>query len=162
MEREFVVRVDGEQRYILQRKETMLGAEVEAYTFVGSRRKATAFRGPPEQDAELLERISLYLGRWKRDLVIDELPRLAPQAPYIFLVRVAHTVRRNPMWKPGSWVRTVHNTLAGPHFESCTMSEAQIFTSRRIANAAVLENERNYNVKFEVVPFAEVLKEAAE
>lgn len=157
MERDFVVRVDGEKRFIYSRKDTVLGFAVEAYGLVDSRRRATVFHGAPEDDAELLERISLYLGRWKRDLVVDVLVRSMRCAQRVFLVRVAASERHSSLWKPGAWVRTVHNTLAGPHFNPCTLGEAQIFTSRRLANKEILLNEKNYNVKFEVVPFAEVI-----
>jgi hypothetical protein len=150
MERDFVVRVEGQKGFIHTRTETVLGVEVEAYSYVGARRKATVFRGAPEDDVALLERLSLYLGRWKRDLVVDELVRRKSGAPRLLLVRVAHSVR-HPEWVAGSWVRAEDDV-----FKRCSLSEAQIFTSRRVVETLVTVNQRNHNVEFEVVSFAEV------
>lgn len=155
MEREFMVRVDGEQLYVRTREEIVLGAKVEAYCLVGSKRRASLFRGPPENDAALIEKLSLGLGRFKRDLVVTGAMCANPDAHQLFLVRVANSVR-HPVWRAGSWVRFATTNHFDQLFETCRLSEARIFTTQQLAEQAIRGNEKNFDVKFEIVPFAEV------
>lgn len=156
-ERDFVLRVDGQQRFVYTRRENVLNTEVEAYGYVDSRRRATVFRGAPEDDVALIERISLQLGRWKRDLVVDDRERLdaTHHVSQIFLIRVAQSVR-HPAWRAGAWIRAPRG-----NFEICQMRDAQIYTNRRTVEGAVAHNTRNYHVKFEIIQFDEAPRKEA-
>lgn len=156
MERDFLVRLENRRGFIQYRKEIVHGAEVEMYVLGTNKNKATVFRGPPEADVLLIEKISLYLGRWNRDLVIDENLTLKRDPCRIFMVRVGPSVWQDA-WKPGAWVRTEEGC-----FVTCGIEDAEIFLSRRVATEAAAWNGKKYGVRFDVVAFAEVMKGATE